>query len=43
MLEEFNVLKNLFNMATNKEIKRPDGFEALLRYYVKLTSTQFIE
>jgi hypothetical protein len=36
LLEEFSVLKTLFNMATKKEIKGPNGFENLLRYYVKL-------
>jgi hypothetical protein len=31
-------------MATKKkQIKGPNGFEGLLRYYVKLNSTQFIE
>ncbi len=40
MLEEFNVLETLFNMFTQKkEIKRLDGFEGLLNYYVKLSST----
>jgi hypothetical protein len=43
MLEEFNVLETLFKMATKKEIKRPGGFEGLLRYYVKLSSTGFIK
>jgi len=40
MLEKFSVLETLFNMATkNKEIKGLDGFEGLLRYYVKLNFT----
>jgi hypothetical protein len=43
MLEKFNVLEILFNMATKKEIKGPSGFEGLLRYYMKLNSTRFIE
>jgi hypothetical protein len=44
MLEEFNVLEAPSNMATKKkEIKGPDGFEGLLKYYMKLSSTQFIE
>jgi hypothetical protein len=43
MLEEFNVLETLFNMATKKEIKRLGGFEGLLRYYAKLSSTRFIK
>jgi hypothetical protein len=44
MLEEFNVLEALSNMATKKkEIKGLDGFEGLLKYYMKLSSTQFIE
>jgi hypothetical protein len=31
-------------MATkNKEIKGPNGFERLLKYYMKLSFTQFIE
>jgi hypothetical protein len=30
-------------MATKKEIGRPNGFEGLLTYYVKLTPTQFIK
>jgi hypothetical protein len=38
MLEEFNVLETLFNMAI-KEIKGPCGFEGLLRYYMKLSCT----
>jgi hypothetical protein len=42
-LEEFNVLEILFNMATKKEIGGLDGFEGLLKYYVKLTPTQFIK
>jgi len=34
----------MFNMgAKKKEIRGPNGFEGLLRYYVKLTPTQFIE
>jgi hypothetical protein len=42
-LEEFNVLETLFNKATkNKEIRGPNGFERLLKYYVKLKPTQFI-
>lgn len=43
MLEEFNVLETLFNMATKKEIKGLGGFEGLLRCYVKLSSIQFIK
>jgi hypothetical protein len=43
MLEEVNVLETLFNMATKKEIKGLGGFEGLLRYYVKLSSIQFIK
>jgi len=40
MLEEFSVLETLFNMVTQKkEIKGLDGFEGLLNYYVKLSST----
>ncbi len=36
-LKEFNVLETLSNMVTKKkEIKRPNGFEGLLKYYVKL-------
>jgi hypothetical protein len=42
-LEEFNVLARLSNMVAKKEIWRPDSFEGLLRYYVKLTPTRFIE
>jgi hypothetical protein len=43
-LEKFSVLETLSNMATNKkEIGVLDGFERLLRYYMKLTSIQFIE
>jgi hypothetical protein len=30
-------------MAANKEIGGPNGFEGLLKYYVKLTSTRFIK
>jgi hypothetical protein len=30
-------------MATKKEIKGANGFERLLRYYVKLSSIRFIE
>jgi hypothetical protein len=33
----------LFNMAAKKEIGGLDGFEGLLRYYVKLTPTRFIK
>jgi hypothetical protein len=29
--------------ANNKEIGRPNGFEGLLKYYVKLTPTRFLE
>jgi len=29
--------------AKKKEIRGPNGFEGLLRYYVNLTPTQFIE
>jgi hypothetical protein len=42
-LEEFNVLEILFNMVTKKEIGGPNGFEGLLKYYVKLTHTAFIK
>jgi len=43
-LEEFSVLEILSNIATKKkDIRKPDGFEGLLKYYVKLTPTQFIE
>jgi hypothetical protein len=43
-LEEFSVLEILSNMAAKKkDIRRPDGFERLLRYYVKLTLVRFIE
>jgi len=39
-LEEFIVLEILFNMAAKKkEIRELDGFEGLLRYYLKLTAT----
>jgi hypothetical protein len=39
-LEEFNVLEILSKMvAKKKEIGRPNGFEGLLKYYVKLTPT----
>jgi hypothetical protein len=42
-LEEFNVLETLLNKATkNKEIRGQNGFERLLKYYVKLKPTQFI-
>jgi hypothetical protein len=38
-LEKFSVLEALFNMAIKKkEIRVPNGFEGLLRYYMKLTS-----
>jgi hypothetical protein len=38
------MLETLSNMATKiKDIKGPNGFEGLLKYYVKLSSTQFIE
>jgi hypothetical protein len=30
-------------VVNKKEIGGPDGFERLLRYYVKLTPTQLIE
>jgi hypothetical protein len=37
-LEEFSVLETLSNMVTKKkEIKGPNGFEGLLKYYVKLS------
>jgi hypothetical protein len=44
-LEKFSVLETLFNMDAKKKknIGMLDGFEGLLKYYVKLTSTQFIE
>jgi hypothetical protein len=43
-LEEFSVWEILFNTAANKkEIGGLDGFEGLLRCYVKLTPTRFIE
>jgi hypothetical protein len=42
-LEEFCVLDTLFNMVIKKEIKGPNGFERLLRYYMKLNSTRFIK
>jgi len=43
-LEEFSVLEILSNMVVkNKDIRRPDAFEGLSRYYVKLTPTRFIE
>jgi hypothetical protein len=42
-LEKFNVLKILFNVVTKKGVGKPDGFEGLLKYYVKLTPTRFIE
>jgi hypothetical protein len=43
-LEKFNVLEIMFNMgAKKKEIRGPNGFEGLLRYYVNLTPTQFIK
>lgn len=43
-LEKFSVLEALSNMATKKkEIRVLNGFEGLLRYYMKLTSIQFIE
>jgi hypothetical protein len=38
-LEEVSVLEILSNMATKKEIRGPNGFEGLLKYYVKLTPT----
>jgi hypothetical protein len=38
-LEDFSVLEIMFNMAANKEIGGPNGFEGLLKYYVKLTPT----
>jgi len=42
-LEEFSVLETLFNMVAKKEeMGVLDGFEGLLKYYVKLTSIQFI-
>jgi hypothetical protein len=44
ILEEFSVLETLSNMVTKKKkIKRPNGFEGLLRYYVKLKPIQFIK
>jgi hypothetical protein len=43
LLEEFSVLETLSNMVMKKEIKGPNGFEGLLRYYMKLSSTRFIE
>jgi len=43
-LEEFSVLEIVSNMVVKKkEITMPYGFEGLLRYYMKLTSIQFIE
>ncbi len=42
-LEEYNVLKIISNMAAKKEIGMWDGFEGLLKYYVKLTPTQIKE
>jgi hypothetical protein len=43
-LEEFSVLKILSNMVANKkEIGGPNGFEGLLKYYLKLTPIRFIE
>jgi hypothetical protein len=43
-LEEFSVLEILSNMvANNKEVEGPNGFEGLLKYYVKLTPTRFIK
>jgi hypothetical protein len=42
-LEKFNVLETLSNMLANKEIGVLDGFEGLLRYYMKLTSIWFIK
>jgi len=43
-LEKFSVFEILSNMAAkNKDIRGLDGFEGLLRYYVKLTPTRFIE
>jgi len=30
-------------MVANKEIRGPNGFEGLLKYYVKLTSIRFIK
>jgi hypothetical protein len=30
-------------MVAKKEIGGPNGFEGLLKYYVKLTSTSFIK
>jgi hypothetical protein len=42
-LEKFSVLETLSNMVAKKEIGVLDGFEGLLRYYMKLTSIQFIE
>jgi hypothetical protein len=37
-LEEFSVLEIMSNMvAKKKEIGRSNGFEGLLKYYVKLT------
>lgn len=41
--EKFNVLETLSNMLANKEIGMLDGFEGLLRYYMKLTSIWFIK
>ncbi len=39
-----HILEILFNMIVNKKkIEMQDGFEGLLKYYVKLTSTWFIE
>jgi hypothetical protein len=43
-LEEFSVLEIMSNMAAKKkDIRRPYGFEGLLRYCVKLTPIRFIE
>jgi len=37
------VMEILFNMAAKNKIGGLYGFEGLLKYYVKLTPTQFIE
>jgi hypothetical protein len=44
-IERFSVLEILFNMTTKKkEIgDRPNWFEGLLKYYLKLTPIRFIE
>ncbi len=43
-MEEFSVLEILSNMVgKEKEIGGPNGFEGLLKYYVKLTPTRFIK